>query len=187
MAPLCWGAWVELTPGAVQPEPEAVGRTILELKSFAERFGGFHPEQPFLIVSYLYLPDPNKYAMPVHVWVDDRPGLTVETATEDPDAIEPPKPEEFTTDALGTGRKVTSHGVLDPQRGDLPGTQPVWVTVRYAFAVPGRQAIVTVKATETDLGRMSAAADDVDEFVRTITLSLADGTPVDIGSTSTGS
>jgi hypothetical protein len=34
---------------------------------------------------------------------------------------------------------------------------------------------------------MSAAADDVDEFVRTITLSLADGTPVDIGSTSTGS
>jgi hypothetical protein len=170
----------------VQPDSAVVERTVLELKSFAERFGGFDPRQPFLIVSYLYLPDPKRYAMPVHVWVDDRPGLTVEAATEDPDGVEPPKPEHFTTDALGTGRKVTSHGVLDPQPGDLPGTQQMWVTVRYAFAVPGRQAVVTVKATETDLARMSAAADDLDEFVRTITLSLADNTPVLIGSTAEG-
>jgi hypothetical protein len=153
------------------------------LKSFADRFGGFDPHGPFEITTYLYLPDPNRYAMPVHVWVDDRPGLTVESATEDPDAVEPPQPEAFATDALGVGRKVTSHGVLDPQPGDLPGTQQMWVTVRYAFAVPGRQAVVTVKATETDLARMSAAADDLDEFVRTITLSLADNTPVLIAST----
>jgi hypothetical protein len=183
MGPLCWAAWVERTPAAVQPGPEAVQRTTLELRSFAERFGGFDPKQPFQIVTYVYLPDPNRYAMPVHVWVDDRPGLTVETATDDPDAGEPPKPEEFVTDALGKGRKVTTHGVLDPQPGDLPGTQQMWVTVRYAFAVPGRQAVVTVKATETDLARMSAAAEDLDEFVRSITLSLADNTPVVIGST----
>ncbi|HEX3826308.1 MAG TPA: hypothetical protein VHV82_03460 [Sporichthyaceae bacterium] len=183
MAPLCWGAWVELTPGAVNPGPTAVARTALELRSFAERFGGFDPKQPFQIITYVYLPDPNRYAMPVHLWVDDRPGLTVEAATEDPDATEPPKPEDFVTDALGKGRKVTTHGVLDPQPGDLPGTQPMWVTVRYAFAVPARQAVVTVKATETDLARMSAAAADLDEFVRTITLSLADNTPVVIGST----
>jgi hypothetical protein len=180
---MAWDLWVELNPGAVHPGQEAVKRTSLELKSFGERFGGFDPQRPFEIVTYVYLPDPNRYAMPVHVWVDDRPGLTVEAATEDPDAVEPPTPEDFVTDALGKGRKVTSHGVLDPQPGDLPGTQPMWVTVRYAFAVPGRQAVVTVKATETDLARMSAAALDLDEFVRTITLSLADNTPVHIGPT----
>jgi hypothetical protein len=60
------------------------------------------------------------------------------------------------------------------------------VTVRYAFAVPGRQAIVTVKATETDLARMSSAAGDLDEFVGTITLSLSDNTPVLIGSSPEG-
>ncbi|HEX3826388.1 MAG TPA: hypothetical protein VHV82_03865 [Sporichthyaceae bacterium] len=183
MADLLWGAWAEESPDAVRPGPEAVERTALEFRSFGERFGGFDPQRPFEIVTYVYLPDPNRYAMPVHVWVDDRPELTVEAATEDPDASEPPKPEDFATDALGVGRKVTTHGVLDPQPGDLPGTRPMWVTVRYAFAVPGRQAVVTVKATETDLARMSAAADDLDEFVRTITLSLADNTPVVIGST----
>jgi hypothetical protein len=182
-ASLLWGAWEETTPGAVRPGPEAAARTTLELRSYGVRFGGFDPQRPFEIVTYVYLPDPNRYAMPVHVWVNDRPGLTVEAATEDPDAAEPPKPEEFVTDALGKGRKVTTHGVLDPQPGDLPGTQPMWVTVRYAFAVPARQAVVTVKATETDLARMSAAAADLDEFVRTITLSLADNTPVVIGST----
>jgi hypothetical protein len=185
-ASLLWGAWVEVTPGAIHPGSSAVDRTALELKSFGERFGGFDPQRPFEIITYLYLPDPNRYAMPVHLWVDDRPGLTVEAATEDPDAVEPPRPEDFATDALGKGRKVTSHGVLDPQPGDLPGTRQIWVTVRYAFAVPGRQAIVTVKATETDLARMSSAAGDLDEFVGTITLSLSDNTPVLIGSSPEG-
>lgn len=181
-APSRWGMWVEQT-GAERPDPAAVERTVVEFRTYAEKYGGFDPTRPFEIVTYLYLPDPRQCAMPVRVWVDDRPGLTVEAATADPDAIQEPVPEEFTTDALGTGRKVTSHGTLDPKPGDLPGTQGIWVTVRYAFAVPGRQAVVTVKATETDLARMSAAAADLDEFVRTITLTLADGTPVPAGPT----
>lgn len=176
-APLIWGAWVELSPAAEHPGSEAVERTKLELARYGEKFGGFDPKQPFEIVTYLYLPDPRRYSLPVHVWVDDRPDLTVEQATADADAIEPPVAEDFIFDALGRGRKTTSHGVLDPQPGDLPGSQGVWVTVRYAFAVPGRQAIVTVKATETDLARMSAAAADLDGFARSITLSLDDGTP----------
>jgi hypothetical protein len=57
----------------------------------------------------------------------------------------------------------------------------MWVSVYYAFAVPGRQAVVTVRATDTDLAWMSAAAADLDEFVRGITLALADGTPVHVG------
>jgi hypothetical protein len=179
-ASLCWGAWVERTPDATPPAPEAIQLTALELKTYAEEFGGFDPQRPFEIVTYVYLPDPRKRALPTHLWVDDRPDLTVEQATADADAIEPPRLEEFTTDALGAGIKTLSQGVLDPEPGDLPGTQPMWATVRYAFAVPGHQAIVTVKATHTDLALMSAAAADLDEFVRRITLSLADGTPVPV-------
>jgi hypothetical protein len=182
MGPVRWSGWVKRTPGAQQPEPEVVERTVLELLQYAKRFGGFDPKQPFEIDTYLYCPDPRQYAMPVHLWVDDRPGLTVEQATADEDAIDPPVSEEFVTEALGTGLKSTSHGVLDPQPDDLSGTQGVWVTVRYAFAVPGRQAVVIVKATETDPARMQAAAADLDEFVCTITVTRNDGTPYDIKS-----
>jgi hypothetical protein len=176
-APLVWGAWVELTPGAEHPGPEAVGRTKLELERYGDQFGGFDPSRPFEVVTYLYLPDPRNYSLPVHVWVDDRPDLTVEQATADVDAIDPPVIEDFSFQALGIGRKSLSHGVQDPRRGDLPGTQGVWVTVRYAFAVPGRHAIVTVKATETDPAGMTAAAADLDEFAASITLSFANNTP----------
>jgi hypothetical protein len=180
MGPLDWEVWVEQTPDAEHPGSEVVGRTVLELTRYAEKFGGFDPTRPFEIVTYLYLPDPRKYALPVHVWVDDRPDLTVEQATADEDAIEAPVAAEFRFRSLGTGRKTLSHGVLDPEPGDLPGTQALWVTARYAFAVPGRQAIVTVKATETDLARMTAAAADLDEFVASITLSLADDSPYQV-------
>jgi hypothetical protein len=70
-----------------------------------------------------------------------------------------------------------------PEPGDLPGSQKMWGTVRYAFALPGRQAIVTVKATHTDLALLSSAADDFEDFVRSITLSLTDGTPLPVTST----
>jgi hypothetical protein len=181
MAPLVWGSWLELNPGAEHPGREAVDRTALEIRTYAEKYGGSRPQNPFEIVTYLYLPDPHKHAFLVHTCVDDRPGLTVEQAVTDPEAIQTPVLEEFTTAALGTGVKATCHGVLDPRPGDLPGAQGMWVSVCYAFAVPGRQAVVTVRATDTDLAWMSAAAADLDEFVRCITLALADGTPVHVG------
>jgi hypothetical protein len=55
--------------------------------------------------------------------------------------------------------------------------------VRYAFAVSGHRAVVTIEATDTDLGPGSAAADDP---VRTITVSPADGTPVGVESAAVG-
>jgi hypothetical protein len=62
-----------------------------------------------------------------------------------------------------------------------PGKE--WTTVRYAFAVSGHRAVVTIEATDTDLGPGSAAADDL---VRTITVSPADGTPVGVESAAVG-
>jgi len=181
MAPLVWGTWVELTPGAVHPGADAVARTALELRTYGEKYGGFDPTQPFAILTYLYLPDPNRHAVPLHLWVDDRPGLTAEQATTDAGAISTPVAEEFRTDELGVGRKVMCHGTLDAQPGDLPGTRSMWVSVYYAFAIPDRQAVVTVRATDTDLGWMSAASDDLDEFVRSIRLEIIGGKPFTLG------
>jgi hypothetical protein len=175
-----WDLWVEQNPGVEKPDPAAVDRTALELRSYAEKFGGYDPLTPFEITTYLHLPSPTVSALPVKVWVDDTPGLTIEAATTNPDAIKPPLIEKFHTDTLGDGLKVTTHGLLDPEPGEQPDTTSVWISITYAFAVPTRQAVVTIRATDTDLGRMTGAATDIDEFVNLIHLeqNVPDGLPV---------
>jgi hypothetical protein len=168
-ADLRWGLWAEQNR-VEKPGQDAIDRTALELRTYAEKLGGFDPKLPFEIGAYLHLPSPTLSALPVKVWVDDTPDLTVEQAAETPDAIRPPVVEEFATEKLGTGRKVTIYGTLDPEPGDLPGTQGIWVSVCYAFKVPTRQAVVTIRATDTDMGRMTGAAADIDEFVNLIHL-----------------
>jgi hypothetical protein len=81
--------------------------------------------------------------------------------------------EKFHTKALGDGIKATRHCLSDAEPGQNPDERGLWVSVRYAFEVPNRQAVVTVVATHTDLGRMKAAQPDLDEFVNTITLKHA--------------
>jgi hypothetical protein len=181
--PLVWGAWVERTPGAEHPGQDAVDRTVLELKAYGDKYGGADPHQPFQIVTYLYLPDPRQLAIAVRVWVDDRSDLTPEQAAgaQDPDAIDTPTVEGFHTDALGAGIKVTRHGNLHRPDDDIPDGTGIYLAVRYAFTVPGHQAVVTVAASNPDLAHLAAAGPDLDEFVRTITLTLADGTPVTTG------
>src|SRR5581483_12292706 len=131
--PEVWALWQEQT-GAPKPDPEAVARTVLELKSYAEQFGGPRLQDPFQITTYLHLPSPTVLCLPVKVFVDDRPDLTAEEAAgvDDPDAIRPPTVEQFTTENLGPGLKVTSHGVLD---ADESGERDAYVAVRYAFKV----------------------------------------------------
>jgi hypothetical protein len=179
MAPVIWEAWQERNPGVKDPDPLAVDRTRAELQYYAEKFGGFDPMRLFEITTYLHLPSPTVTALPVRAYVDDAPDLTVEMAAlvVDPDAVQAPVVEKFHTAALGAGIKATRHGLFDPEPGQDPDERGVWVAVRYAFAVPGHQAVVTVVATHTDLGRMAAAQADLDEFVNTITLKLPAGKP----------
>jgi hypothetical protein len=178
-APELWALWQELNPGVHDPGPLAIDRTRAELKSYAEKFGGFDPMRLFEIVTWLHIPSPTVSAMPVRAWVDDGPGLTVEMAAlvVDPTAVEAPVVEEFHTAALGYGIKATRHGLSDPEPGKDPAERGLWVAVRYAFKVPDHQAVVIVVATHTDLGRMAAAQADLDEFVNTITLGFAGGAP----------
>jgi hypothetical protein len=179
MAPPLWGLWKEQNPGVSEPDPSAVDRTRAELQYYAEKFGGFDPMRLFETVTYLHIPSPTVTAMPVRCCVDDGPGLTADMAAlvEDPSAVQPPTVEKFRTAALGDGIKATRHCLYDAEPGQDPDQRGVWVSVRYAFKVPDRQAVVTVVATHDDLGRMAAAQPDLDEFVNTITLVFADGRP----------
>jgi hypothetical protein len=174
IAPLIWGAWKERNPGVSEPDPLAVDRTRAEIQSYAEKFGGFDRTRPFETVTFLHIPSPTVSAMPVRCCVDDGPGLTAEMAAlvNDPDAVQPPVVEKFHTEALGDGIKATRHCLYDAEPGQDPDQRGMWVSVRYAFKVPDRQAVVTVVATHTDLGRMAAAQPDLDEFVNTTTLSM---------------
>jgi len=117
--------------------------------------------------------------LPVRCWVDDGPGLTTQMAAlvEDPNAVQPPVVEKFHAAVLGNGIKATRHCLFDPEPGQDPDERGVWVSVRYAFKVPNRQAVVTVVATHTDLGRMVAAQPDLDEFVNAMSLQHPGGKP----------
>jgi hypothetical protein len=179
MAPLYWGAWKERNPGVSDPDPLAVDRTRAEIQYYAEKFGGFDPMRLFETVTFLHIPTATVSAMPVRCWVDDGPGLTAEVAAlvEDPNAVQPPVVEKFHTPALGDGIKATRHCLYDAEPGQDPDKRGMWVSVRYAFKVPDRQAVVTVVATHNDLGLMTAAQNDLDAFVNTIRLIYADGRP----------
>jgi hypothetical protein len=168
-----WELWRERNPEAPEPDLQAVARTVVELKSYAHKYGGFRREDPFEITTYLHLPSPTVLALPVRVFVDDRPDLTAEEAAgvNAPNATEPPTVEEFSFDALGKGLKVTYYGTLDPEPGQ-EASAVLWVQLRYAVKIPDKQAVVTVVATDTDLGRMAGAAEDIDDFARSITVKL---------------
>jgi hypothetical protein len=179
MAPLIWGVWKEQNPGVTDPDPLAVDRTRTELRYYAEKFGGFDPMRLFETVTFLHIPSPTVSALPVRCCVDDGPGLTADMAAlvVDPNAVEPPVVDKFHTETLGNGIKATRHCLFDAEPGKDPDERGVWVGVRYAFKVPNRQAVVTVVATHTDLGRMAAAQRDLDEFVNTISLQHPGGKP----------
>ncbi|HEX3828952.1 MAG TPA: hypothetical protein VHV82_16955 [Sporichthyaceae bacterium] len=154
-APDIWGLWVEKNPGVEKPEQSAIDRTAVELCSYAEKWGGFDPLRPFEIATWLHLPSPTVGALPVRVFVDDTPDLTIEQAAvvDTSDAIPPPTVEQFHTEILGAGLKVTCHGTLDPPPGDLPGAQTVWVQVRYAFASrPAKPSSPSRPPTPTSAG-----------------------------------
>lgn len=175
VAARCWEAWMDRNPGAKPPGVHAVERTALLLKTYADRYGSFYAPQPDEALTYLYLPDPAGNTFLMHVSVDDTSGLTVAKAMAEPDMASASGVGEFTTDARGSGRKFTLHGALDVQPGDPPGPPGEWLSVCYIFDVPGRQAMVTVRATDSEPAHIDAASDVLDEFVRGITVST-DGT-----------
>ncbi|HEY2833302.1 MAG TPA: hypothetical protein VGJ14_12825 [Sporichthyaceae bacterium] len=179
-------AWDERWTGPQQwAEAMAPMASAQVLRSYAERFGGFDPTQPFDIATYLYLPDPARRPMPVQVWVDDLEGLSAAKASEVQGSGQV-ETETFTTASLGTGRRTITHGSVNRRPGDplQPGEE--WTTVRYAFAIPGHQAVVTVEGTDTDLGPTSATLAALDDLVRTIAPARADGTPVGVETATVG-
>lgn len=161
--------WTGLEPG-----PQSIPRLEAILTHYGERHGGTDPDQEFEIVTYLHLPHPGMHPLLLRLWVDDTPGVTVEWAAqaEEEGAVEPPVVEKFATEHLGTGLRVLQYHAFTPDEdqdgGGDPPAQGLYAALRYAFAVPGHEAVVTVFALDPDLGRLLQAKDDIDEFVRGI-------------------
>lgn len=171
-SPVDWAAeaarylWLDL-----KPEPESVARTETILTQFAENYGGSDPDIPFEVVGYLHLPHPAMLPLYLRVWVDDSPGLTVAEAAQadDPNAVEPPVVEEFQTEHLGAGLRVLLYHSFELEADGGPARPDgLYASVRYAFAVPGHDEVLTVFALDPDLGRLIQAQEDIDEFVRQI-------------------
>ncbi len=177
--PIAWGA--ESWPGPKEWGEEMararwaghkskladIERSAVELESYAGFYGGTDPDIPFEVITYLHAPGPVEAALPVRVWVDDVSGLSVEEAAEvvDPDAIERPIVEPFSTEHLGTGIKALRYRQYEPDPGE---PEALYVVLRYAFRLEAPDAVVVVNATDIDPGRLLGAVDDLDEFVRQI-------------------
>lgn len=162
MAQLLWAG--------LEAGPDGIRRSEIELASHADFYGGPKPDVPFEVLTYLHLPHPATLALPVQVWVDDLNGLTAGQGAEvdDPSAVEAPIVEAFTTEHLGAGLRALRYRQYDTSPDGESGPLALYAVLRYAFEIPTEDAVLIVNATDTDLGRMTQAIDDIDTFVRQI-------------------
>ena len=143
--------------------------------------GAVHPEQfenPDLEVqTALYLPDPRIIPFPARTMVVNAATVTEEKLTlhdlveaEDPRAINPPKVEEIENPNLGTGLKAYRLRPMEVVPGEPKDYEhPVYAVIRYAFPVPGHDDKILVTVSWPDIGRLTAAREDIDNLARGLT------------------
>lgn len=114
----------------------------------------------------LHLPGPRDTPLPVYLGgypcggdVEDE--LRQAGGEADPDAVEPPLVEEFTTERLGAGRRVLRY-TADPGDPD----RALLAALRYAWHLPGADAIGCLFTVHPQPGRLLTALDDLDELAR---------------------
>jgi hypothetical protein len=148
-----------LTPGEFD-----VDNLALTLAMFAEKLPP--GELPAHHV-YLHLPDPGMMPLQVGLGVWDAEGereaaLRHLAGADDPDAVEPPIVEEFSTPHLGSGLRILRYCPLDP------GTGALYAALDYAWRVEEHATDVRLFASCPDVGRLLQAIDDIDELARGI-------------------
>lgn len=117
--------------------------------------------------NYLYFFEPGAEPLSFHLWYGPAEGdrdatLRKHARAESTDAMLPPQVEEFTTTALGAGLHSRTHVQLDDQSVSLN----LW----YAFRSEEHGVDLIAFASSGDLGRLSAAEPDFNDFVRGIVL-----------------
>ncbi|MEU5771704.1 hypothetical protein ABZ819_00165 [Streptomyces venezuelae] len=136
------------------------------LRSCAERFPLSHPGFDV----YLHLPDPRLMPLPVYVASIEAEGdrdesLRALVTTDDPDLVEKPIVEDFTSDLLGTGLRSLRYTQL-PRAESEGGT--LVAGVRYAWRHEASACDVVVIVSAPDPRRVLGAMDDLDDFVHRI-------------------
>ncbi|WP_328770956.1 hypothetical protein [Streptomyces sp. NBC_00286] len=139
------------------------------LQACAERFPGSHPGFDV----YLHLPDPRLMPLPVYVASVEADGDREETlrelvTTDDPDLVERPIVEDFTTEALGTGLRSLRYAQTEEDR-------TIIACVRYAWRSEEAGCDVLVIAAAPDPRRVLGAMDDIDAFVGRISVTAGPG------------
>ncbi|MFE9648091.1 hypothetical protein ACFYO0_29045 [Streptomyces sp. NPDC006365] len=139
------------------------------LQACAERFPQSHPGFDV----YLHLPDPRLMPLPVYVASVEADGDREETlrelvTTDDPDLVEKPIVEDFTTEALGTGLRSLRYTQTEEDRTIIAG-------VRYAWRSEEADCDVLVIVAAPDPRRVLGAMDDIDAFVGRISVTAGRG------------
>ena len=115
-------------------------------------------------LALIHLPDPRLIPLPVYfgiwrAWGEREERLRQLTQADEPEAIEPPIVEEFTTGKLGTGLKT-----LHYRRG--PDGSSVHVYLNYAWRSERYETDLRLFTFWDDLGRLQRAIPDIDELAR---------------------
>jgi hypothetical protein len=124
-------------------------------------------------LGFIHLPDPRMVPLPVYLGIwQSRNERDVQlrnlTNAGDPDAIEPPIVEEFTTDNLGRGLRVLRYW-----RGD--DENEVDVGLSYAWRSEQYETDLRLFTATSDLGRLQQAIPDIDELARQIVVFPSEG------------
>ncbi|WP_407564838.1 hypothetical protein [Streptomyces sp. 184] len=150
-----WWLLVDVDPGGDEEEVARLRDALLE---YATRAGTVFPGQDL----YLYMPDPRQAPVPLAVWGlatsgDRNDRLRELVRSMDPEAVEAPIVELFRHPHLGNGLRAMRY-FTDPGDGTLGSS------LNYAFRSEPHGVDVLVRAISADVGRLAAAAQDMDEL-----------------------
>jgi hypothetical protein len=114
-------------------------------------------------LAFIHLPDPRLMPLVLYVGVWQAQGDATEQMrmlchASDPEAVEPPVVEDFTTERLGTGLRVIRY------RNRPDGT--LYAGLGYAWRSAEYETDLLLSASSADLGRLQRAIPDIEEFAR---------------------
>jgi hypothetical protein len=117
---------------------------------------------------WIYLRDPAAQPLPVYITAWKQQGerdrrLRLLTGADDADSVRKPQVAKVTTSHLGTGLRTARYRAQDDQGSLL-------CILSYAFRVEEHETDLEVFTASTDLRALTAAGDDIERFVQSITV-----------------
>jgi hypothetical protein len=117
---------------------------------------------------WIYLRDPAAQPLPVYVCAWKQQGerdrrLRLLAGADDADSVRKPQVAKAATSNLGTGLRAARYRALD-DKGSL------LCILSYAFRVEEHETDLQVFTSSTDLRALTAAGDDIERFVQSITV-----------------